>query len=204
MKNLKSYLEKHLRLSKAAELIGVTEQTLRVWDKEGKIRTIRTKGNQRRIPVEEVERLTGVKEQCRDIVLIYARCSTHKQKDNLERQVGRLLEYAVGKKYQVELYKDIGSGLNENRTQFKKLLKRLGDPDVSSVLLEYRDRLCRYGFSTFEAYCNTLGVTVEVLEEKESVEFEQEFAEDIVALITSYSARLYGRRGGRGKKSKNA
>jgi len=204
LKNLKSHLGKHLRLSKAAEILGVTEQTLRVWDNSGKIKTVRTEGNQRRVPIAEIERLIGAKEQIREVVLIYARCSTHKQKDNLERQVGRLLEYSMVKKYQVELYKDIGSGLNENRAQFKKLLKRLGDPDVRSVLLEYKDRLCRYGFTTFEAYCNTLGVEVEVLERKESVEFEQEFAEDIVALITSYSARLYGRRGGRGKKSKNA
>jgi excisionase family DNA binding protein len=191
-----------LRLSKAAEVIGVTEQTLRVWDKEGKLRTVRTAGNQRRVPIEEVERLTCTKENIRDKVLIYARCSTQKQKENLERQVGRLLEYAISKDYKVELYKDIGSGLNENRAQFKKLLKRLGDSDVEKVLLEYKDRLCRYGFTTFESYCTTLGVSVEVLEKKESIEFEQEFAEDIVALVTSYSARLYGRRGGRGKKNK--
>ena len=77
------------------------------------------------------------------------------------------------------------------------MLKRLPDPDVSCVVVEYKDRLSRYGFETFKGYCESLGVEVDVLQTKESVEFEQEFAEDVVALIASFSARLYGRRGGR-------
>jgi putative resolvase len=171
----------------------VTTQTLRDWDKAGKIKTVRSEGNQRRIPLAEVEsRLETIQ---RNTALVYARCSTNKQTENLERQVGRLLEYSNSKYQSVELYKDIGSGLNENRRQFKKLLQRIIDPDVLCVVVEYKDRLSRYGFDTFKGFCEGLGVTVDVLQQKDSVEFEQEFAEDIVALIASYSARLYGRRG---------
>lgn len=173
----------------------MTTQTLRDWDKSGKIKTVRSVGNQRRVPLSEVEARTG--EVQRTVALVYARCSTQKQVDNLERQVGRLLEFASSNFDRVELFKDIGSGLNENRLQFKKLMKRLTSPDVKCVVVEYRDRLSRYGFDTFKGYCESLGVTVEVLQQKESREFEQEFAEDVVALIASYSARLYGRRGGR-------
>jgi putative resolvase len=180
----------------------VTTQTLRDWDKAGKIKTVRSQGNQRRVPLSEVEAMTQQAE--REVVLVYARCSTQKQVENLERQVGRLLEYANNKYQSVELFKDIGSGLNENRRQFKKLLSRIPDPDVSAVLVEYKDRLSRYGFDTFKSYCESLGVHVEVMEESDSKEFEQEFAEDIVALIASYSARLYGRRGGKARKCKEA
>jgi putative resolvase len=162
---------------------------------------VRTTGNQRRVPLSEVERLSG--SAIRNTMLIYARCSTQKQTENLERQVGRLLEYATQTKMPVELYKDIGSGLNENRKQFKKLLKRLPDNDVACVTVEYKDRISRYGFDTFKSFCESLGVTVNVLQEKESKEFEQEFSEDIVALIASYSARLYGRRGGRKRAKKS-
>lgn len=195
MKSFRDTTTTLLRLSEAARRLGVTTQTLRDWDKAGKIKTVRSSGNQRRIPLSEVESRTG--QVKRTTALVYARCSTQKQVDNLERQVGRLLEYANLKYESVELFKDIGSGLNENRRQFKKLLKRLVDNDVCCVVVEYRDRLSRYGFDTFRGYCESLGVEVEVLQEKESVEFEQEFAEDVVALIASYSARLYGRRGGR-------
>lgn len=180
----------------------MTTQTLRDWDKAGKIKTVRSQGNQRRIPLSEVEVMT--QQAKRDVVLVYARCSTQKQTENLERQVGRLLEYANNKYQSVELFKDIGSGLNENRRQFKKLLSRIPNPDVAAVLVEYKDRLSRYGFDTFKSYCESLGVLVEVMEESDSKEFEQEFAEDIVALIASYSARLYGRRGGKARKCKEA
>lgn len=196
----RKYTEKHLRLSEAAELLGVSTQTLRTWTNNGKLKEVRTEGNQRRIPVSEVERLIGKDAVSCDVVLVYARCSTQKQSENLERQVGRLLEHACNEGLKTELYKDIGSGLNENRKSFKKLLKRLGDPDVKSVLVEYKDRICRYGFETFRAYCETLGVEVLVLCDDEPKEFEQEFAEDVIALVTSFSARLYGRRGGRKKK----
>lgn len=180
--------------------MGVTTQTIRDWDKAGKIKTVRSEGNQRRVPLSEVEARVG--KIARKTALVYARCSTQKQVNNLELQVGRLLEFANSNFDSVELFKDIGSGLNENRTQFKKLLRRLPDQDVCCVVVEYKDRLSRYGFDTFKGYCESLGVVVEVLQQKESVEFEQEFAEDVVALIASYSARLYGRRGGRSKKCK--
>lgn len=182
-------------------MLGVTTQTLRNWDNSGKIKSTRTEGNQRRVPLSEVERLQG--HQGRTIILAYCRCSTHKQKDNLERQVGRVLEYSTSTGLIPELYKDIGSGLNENRRQFKRLLGRLADNDINTVVVEYKDRLSRYGFGTFESYCTSLGVKVVVMEDRESREFEQEFSEDIVALIASFSARLYGRRGGRARK-KNA
>lgn len=200
LKNSKSTMTTLLRLSEAARRLGVTTQTLRDWDRAGKIKTVRSKGNQRRVPISEVEGFLGA--VTRQTALVYARCSTQKQSENLERQVGRLLEYATGKYPQVELFKDIGSGLNENRRGFKKMLRRLTDSDVVAVVVEYKDRLSRYGFDTFKGYCESLGVGVVVLQEKDSVEFEQEFAEDIVALIASYSARLYGRRGG--KKCKEA
>lgn len=179
----------------------MTTQTLRTWDNQGKIKTVRTEGNQRRVPLSEVERLQGKAK--RSVILVYCRCSTAKQKDNLERQVGRVMEYAINTGLTPELYKDIGSGLNENRQQFKKMLKRIPDPDVHSVLVEYKDRLSRYGFGTFESYCNSIGVQVIVMEDRESKEFEQEFAEDIIALIASFSARLYGRRGGRARRNAN-
>jgi len=196
----KSTMSTLLRLSEATKLLGVTHQTLRVWDKEGKIEVVRSPGGHRLIPLSEVERLRGEKEKQRSISLVYARCSTQKQSENLERQVGRLLEHCAEQEWKVELFKDIGSGLNDNRKQFKKLLRRISEPDVVRVVVEYKDRLCRYGFSVFQEYCFGLGVEVVILQEAESKEFEQEFAEDVVALIASFSARLYGRRGGRKKK----
>lgn len=189
-------------LSKASKVLGVTTKTLRNWDDAGKIQTVRTSGNHRRIPIEELEKFRGKETNTRTISIVYCRCSTHKQEENLERQVGRLLEHCVKNEWKPELYKDIGSGLNENRRQFKKMLKRIGEDDVARVVIEYKDRIARYGFETFKSYCESYGVEVVVLKDAEKKEFEEEMVEDIIALVTSYSARIYGKRGGR-KKEKN-
>ena len=197
--SFKSTMTSLLPLSEASRLLGTTPRTLRRWDATGKIRTVRSPGNHRLIPMVEVERLRGEQETQRTMTLVYARCSTHKQKENLDRQVGRLLEHCLQEGWKPELFKDIGSGLNDNRKQFKKMLKRIPGGDVKRVLVEYKDRLCRYGFTVFQGYCEGLGVDAVVLEEQEPKGFEQEFAQDVVALIASFSARLYGRRGGRKK-----
>ena len=194
-------MTEHLTLSKAAKILGVSTQTLRNWDKEGKLQTARSAGNHRRIAATEIKRLLNEVDQERKITLVYARCSTHKQKENLERQVGRLLEYCLNNKFDnVELHKEIGSGLNDNRKELNKLLKRIKDPDIKRLIIEYKDRLTRYGYSLLENYCSAFGVQIICLDEKKDVPFEQELANDIVALVASYSARMYGRRGGKHKK----
>ena len=191
-------MNEQLPLSKASKILGVTTKTLRNWDDAGKIKTVRTSGNHRRIPIEEINRLKGeTQDSLRTKTLAYCRCSTKKQEENLERQVGRVLEYCYTNKWDVELYKDIGSGLNENRREFKKLLKRIAEDDVARVVVEYKDRIARYGFDTFVILCNNFGVKVIVLKEKEEQSFEEEMVDDIISLVTSYSARIYGRRGGK-------
>ena len=111
-----------------------------------------------------------------------------------------MLEHCAKQGWQTELFKEIGSGLNDNRAQFKRLLTRVADDDVSRVVVEFKDRLARFGFETFVIYCRNLGVDVVVLEDAAPKEFEQEFADDIISLVASYSGRMYGRRGGRKKK----
>ena len=193
-------MTEHTNLSEASRLLQVSQKTLRRWDKEGKIKTIRTAGGHRRIPSSEIDRLQGIVAPERTVTLAYCRVSTQKQNDNLERQVGRVLEYCNTNKWQVELFKETGSGLNDNRRQFKQVLERVAQPDVKRVVVEYKDRLTRFGFETFAIYCSNLGVEVAVIEQAEHKEFEQEFAEDIISLVASYSGRLYGKCGGRKKK----
>jgi putative resolvase len=195
-------MTEHVTLSAASKLLGVTVRSLRKWSDEGKLKTIRTEGGHRRVAVSEIHRLQGTQQKERTITLAYARCSTHKQEENLERQVGRVLEYCTKQGWQTELFKEIGSGLNDNRAQFKRLLTRVADDAVARVVVEFKDRLARFGFETFVIYCRNLGVDVVVLEDAAPKEFEQEFADDIISLVASYSGRMYGRRGGRKKKGK--
>lgn len=196
MKNSKSTINEHVSLHKASKMLGVTSRTLRTWDKLGKIKTTRTASNYRVVPLSEITRFLN--EGTSDKTTIaYCRVSTRKQTDNLERQVGRVLEYCNSRKFKTELFKDVGSGLNDNRKNYLKLIERISQGDISRVVVEHKDRLTRFGFDAFKKFCEQFGTEISVIEPTLSSSFEEELSNDLIALITVYSARLYGRRGGR-------
>ena len=126
---LYSDVERLLRLNEAANILGVSTQTLRNRDCSGKLKTVRTTGNQRRVPVSEVNRLLGELEQ--RSVKLYARVSTHMQKDDLERQVQRLKQSYPD----AELFFDIRSGLKFDRKGFLQLLDAVQQRRVSKVIV---------------------------------------------------------------------
>jgi len=108
-------------MKKASEILGVSVRRLQIWDKEGKIRCVRTVGGRRRIPESEIKRILGIKEA--DVsrkAAIYA--IFLRPKADLERQKESLLEYAKSKGYEVvSILEDVASGLNENRKLLDKL-----------------------------------------------------------------------------------
>jgi len=130
-------------------------------------------------------------------VIAYARCSTQKQKDNLERQIERLKQYCENHEHDYEIYSEIASGLNDKRKQLRKIINRVSQGDISEVVIEYKDRLTRFGFKFFEDFFNTYGTRITIIEDEVAKELEQELVNDLISLVTSHSARLYGRRGGR-------
>ncbi len=132
--------EKLYTLKQASEILGVHPKTIQKWDREGKIKVIRTPGGRRRIPESEIKRLLGIKEE-NGLIIGYARISSHTQKDDLERQIEAIKEYARERGWQVKVLKDIGSGLNENRKNYRKLLELVAKGEVSKVIITYPDRL---------------------------------------------------------------
>ena len=190
-------MEKHLRLSQVEEILGVSSKTIKKWESEGKLRSIRTQGNQRRIPESEVIKLLNMEQEKPNKVIAYARCSTQKQKENLERQIERLKQYCETHGHDYEIYSEIASGLNDKRRQLLKIISRVSQGDISEVVIEYKDRLTRFGFRFFEEFFNTYGTKITIIEDEMVKELEQELVNDLISLVTSHSARLYGRRGGR-------
>ncbi|AAL82109.1 hypothetical protein PF1985 [Pyrococcus furiosus DSM 3638] len=112
------YMERHYTLKEASKILGVTVKTLQNWDKQGKIRVIRTPGGRRSIPESEIKRILGIHEERK--VVGYARVSSRTQKDDLKRQVQAIQQYAKEKGWNVEILKDISSGLNEKRKNSSK------------------------------------------------------------------------------------
>lgn len=122
-------------------------------------------------------------------VALYARVSGSDQRADLERQLGRLSLYAVRNGLQVtRAVSEVGSGLNGGRP---KLMRLLTDPDVSAIVVEHRDRLARFGSEYIEGAMAASGRRLVVVEEAETTD---DLVQDMIEVMTSLCARLYGRR----------
>jgi len=163
---------------------------------------VRLPSGQRRYPVEEINRILGtggIKAEP-DAVALYGRVSTKKQADagNLERQVERLRAYAQEKGCRVVAeYSDVASGLNQNRRGLERALKAAEKGEFKKLLIEYPDRLARFGYAYLERHLKHCGVEIETTSQKEPEDAHTELVQDLLAIVASFSARLYGAGGGR-------
>jgi predicted site-specific integrase-resolvase len=134
----------------------------------------------------------------KDSVVIYARVSNSgRRKTDLVRQAQRLESYAISKGWQIEkVIKEVGSGLNDERVQ---LIKLLSNPP-KRILVEHKDRLTRFGFNYLNTLLKTQGTEIHVVNKEQTK--DNELMEDMAAIISSFVARLYGRR--RSKKKTQA
>ena len=124
--------------------------------------------------------------------VVYARVSSGDQKEDLDRQVGRVVEWATQQGCRPdEVVKEIGSGLNGHRRRLRRLV---ADHTVGTVVVEHRDRLCRFGFEYVAAALSGRGARVLVMEDRE---LEDDLVRDVTEVMTSLCARLYGRRSAR-------
>ncbi|USH00109.1 IS607 family transposase [Thermococcus argininiproducens] len=192
--------EKLYTVKQASEILGVHPKTIQKWDREGKIKVIRTPGGRRRIPESEIKRLLGIKTQ-EGLIIGYARVSSHTQKDDLERQIKTIEEYARERGWQIQVLKDIGSGLNENRKNYRKLLELVAKGEVSKIIIPYPDRLTRFGFKTLEFFLQQYGAEVITIHEKDKTPRE-ELIEDLITIISHFAGKLYGMRSHKYKKLK--
>jgi putative resolvase len=130
-------------------------------------------------------------------VALYARVSSADQKSDLERQLGRLAEYASREKLTVvRSVSEIGSGLNGHRA---KVMRLLADPSVHTVVVEHRDRLARFGSEYIEAAMSASGRKLVVVDQ---TEMKDDLVQDMVDVLTSFCARLYGRRAAKNRAAK--
>ena len=184
-------------MKEASKLLGVTVRTIQRWDKEGKIRCVRTVGGKRRVPESEIKRILGIHEERK--IIGYARVLSHTQKDNLERQIELIKSYTKEKGWDIEILKDIGSGLKENRRNFQKLLRMVMNKEVSKVVIAYTDRLTRFGFKILEEFFNSYGTEIVVIN-KEEKSPQEELIEDLITIISHFASKLYGMRSHKYKK----
>ena len=184
---------KLLRVSKAAHELGLHPFTVRKWIKQGKIHAVWV-GQEARVPRSEIERLVGKPDG--RLLVLYGRVSGQGQKDDLDTQLARLQAWAnrerAGKSTLV--LSDIGSGLKASRKHLQRLLKLVIEDQVAEIVVTYSDRLTRFGHEYLQVLFDSFGVTLTILEPGEDKTPEQELTDDLLALIASFSGRLYGMR----------
>jgi len=181
-------MEKLYTIRDACKILQLNPNTLRKWDREGKIGCVRLSNNFRRVPESEINRILGVQNNRKSF--IYARVSSHDQKADLDRQIQKL--QAVSPESHV--VSDIRSGMKFNRKGFIELLELVEKDKVSAIYITHRDRLARFGFDLVEKVCNIHGTEIVETGGEEILSANEELTKDLISIITSFSARLYGLR----------
>ena len=196
-----------LGIGKVATMIGVSISTLRRWDNDNSLSaSYRTVGGHRRY------KLIKILIFCRNIgkigpdfdqiqqssvrVVSYARVSSSRQREDLQRQQAYLANFVQQQQWTLlKAYRDIGSGLNDKRHALLQMLKDLPvfQPDV--IVCSYEDRLARFGTTIIKTICEIFGTKlIFVKKEDKTASLNDQLVTDVIAVITSFAGRLHRRR----------
>lgn len=185
-----------ITVKEAAELLGVSTKTIRRWSADGKIKAVRTVGGHRRF---DITTLLGNKNDA-VLTLAYARVSSHEQKEDLHRQIMVLESYCAQHGWNFEVISDLGSGLNYHKRGLVRLIKLICSYQVERLVLSHKDRLLRFGSELIFSLCEIFGTEVVIINRTEDSTFEEDLVNDVLEIITVFSARLYGSRSHKNKK----
>ena len=199
----KSELTKeYYKTGELAKMIGKQTRTVQSYCIKGDINSIIIPSGKRIISRDEVIKYLRssnlLYEDDNKIDLIYARVSTNEQKNrgDLDRQIDYIIREIIAKNPKnLKVFSEVGSGLNDNRTELKKLLDMVMNDEIDRIFILYKDRLTRFGFNYLEQICNKFGTKIIVIsEEIQEKSIQEELAEDIISIIHSFSDKLYGMR----------
>ena len=161
----------------------------------------RTPKGHRRYDLSKINpNLTRNKVEQQRKTIAYARVSSHDQKSDLQRQIEILELYCSAQGWSFEVISDLGSGMNYHKKGLKRLLDDILDNKIDRLVLTHKDRLLRFGAELVFALCEARQVEVVIINQGENLSFEEELAQDVLEIITVFSARLYGSRSKKNKK----
>ena len=193
-------MSKYYSINEFSKILGVSAQTLRNWDKNGKLHPHHTSSNgYRYYSHEQLNQVMNIKPNLDRIVIGYCRVSSNKQKDDLERQIENMKLYLTSQGKPFEIISDIGSGINYKKKGLKELIRRISQNKVEKVVVLYEDRLLRFGFELVEYIASLYNCDIEIIDNTEKPE-QQELVEDLAQIITVFSCKLQGKRANKARK----
>ena len=176
------------------QLIGKSVNTLQKWDRKGILKAHRAPTNRRYYTHDQYLQYRGLVAQEQGPTIVYTRVSGVTQKPDLTHQIKMIEAYCQQHSIKVdEWMSDIGSGLNYKRKHFNRLMEMVELGQVKRILMAHRDRLVRFGYDYFEAFCERHHTELVVIN-GEYLSPEQELVRDLMAIVTVFSARLHGLR----------
>ena len=191
-------MSRFIKIGQAAKLLGVSIQTLRRWEENGSLLPSRkSEGNTR---YYDLDQLLGKEKIDSNLTVAYARVSSHDQKDDLKRQADVLAGYCTRQGWNFQVIQDLGSGMNYQKKGLKALIQLILERKISRLVLTHKDRLLRFGAELIFALCEVKQIEVVLINKGDDVSFEEELAQDVLEIITVFSARLYGSRSKKNKK----
>jgi putative resolvase len=189
-----------INIGKAAQELGVTKETLRRWERDGKIIVERTVKGHRRYDLNQLKGCSPKRIISAKRTIGYARVSSHDQKTDLDRQAAVLASFCANHGWIYEIIQDLGSGLNYHKKGLKKLIKEICSGVVDRLVVTHKDRLLRFGSELIFSLCEQFGTEVIIVNAAEEANFEDDLVQDVLEIITVFSARLYGSRSRKNKK----
>ena len=189
-------MEKFYTIGEFSNLTNIKVKTLQKWDRDGILVAYRTPTNRRYYTHSQYLDFIGKssKQNEKNIVL-YARVSSNKQKEDLKHQIEFLYNYSASQGYKISnFYSDIASGLNYKRKNWNRLIDDCADGKISKIIISYKDRFVRFGFDWFEYFLKSrYDVDIEIVENKLTTP-EEEVIQDLITIIHVFSCRVYGLR----------
>lgn len=184
-----------MKSSKVLKILNISRQTLVKYVKNGDIRVVMQTNKQYDYNEEDVYRKAGLSEN--RVNAVYARVSTPKQKRDLENQAETLISYCNANGVKVDkVYKDIASGMNFERKQFRSMLEDVLNYRIRSIYITYKDRFSRISFDMFERLFLEYNCKIIVINKTESTteDDEKEIFSDIISMLHCFAMKMYSRR----------
>ncbi|MBM3199043.1 MAG: IS607 family transposase [Chlamydiae bacterium] len=174
-------MDRYIKIGEAAKILGISVQTLRRWEKTEEFLPDRVSEGGTRY--YSLDRLLGSKKSESELTLAYARVSSQDQKKDLQTQAELLALYCTKQGWTFEVIQDLGSGMNYRKKGLQKLLDLIMKRQIKRLVLTHKDRLLRFGAELIF-----------------TPSFEKELVQDVLEIITVFSARMYGARSKKNRK----
>jgi putative resolvase len=183
------------RVKEFAQRIGKSPDTLRRWDKAGKLPARRSAGGHRYYDESDVRKALGIEIPLSDKkTIVYCRVSSRSQLPDLKSQVESMRTFCLGAGEAVDQWlEEIGGGMNFKRKIFLEIIDLIERGEIAKLIIAHKDRLVRFGFDFFEIFAAKHGCQIVVVNQ-EQLSPQQEMVEDLMTIVHCFSSRLYGLR----------